>query len=184
METKTVQINIPVPPAPLLEQAVGYRNYHGARFLAVWWEPCGDEVMVSDGLTAFTGLWAGYLAYIRHPRIQPQLEHFNLGASDCPSDFHLVIDLTNRLALIASPAESEKLLISQWPGRATQSVPLSISADDLQTWLADLQEQLTQFPSHSELMAQIAEDEKHIAALEQWLDNLKDIETQTQGETL
>ena len=50
MENLMLQLNIPVPPAPLLEQAMGYQNYRNAHFLALWWEPCGDEVMVSDGL--------------------------------------------------------------------------------------------------------------------------------------
>ena len=58
MEKQMTQRNIPVPPAPVLELAVGYRNYRGACYLALWWacarasgpgELCGDEAMVCDG---------------------------------------------------------------------------------------------------------------------------------------
>ena len=55
MQNQMTVLPIPVPPAPILEQAVGYQNDRHARFLALWWEPCGDEVMVSDGFVTFTG---------------------------------------------------------------------------------------------------------------------------------
>jgi hypothetical protein len=90
------QLNIPIPPAPILEQAVGYQNSRNARYLALWWEPCGDEAMVSDGLVTFTGLWPGYLAFVQHPTVHPHLVAYNLVSSEYPADFHLVIDLEER----------------------------------------------------------------------------------------
>ena len=76
------RLKIPVPPAPILEQAVGYRNARDARFLALWWEPCGDEAMVSDGFETFTGNWRGYQAYVLHKSVISQLKAYNLGSSD------------------------------------------------------------------------------------------------------
>jgi hypothetical protein len=61
MNPKLNPMDIPVPPAPILERAVGYQNNRDARYLALWWELAGDEAMVSDGLVTFTGHWAGYL---------------------------------------------------------------------------------------------------------------------------
>ena len=87
METQMTQLNIPVPPAPVLEQAVGYRNYRGARYLALWWAPCGDEAMVSDGLVTFTGLWPGYLAYVQHRAVHPQVAAYHLGSSEDPAEY-------------------------------------------------------------------------------------------------
>ncbi|HMN13796.1 MAG TPA: hypothetical protein PKD55_15900, partial [Bellilinea sp.] len=49
-----IPLSIPVPPAPLLEQAVGYPRGEGARYLALLWEACGDEGMVSDRYISFT----------------------------------------------------------------------------------------------------------------------------------
>ena len=91
---------IPVPPSPVLEQAVGYENNKGARYLALWWEPGGDEAMVSDGYVTFTGHWPGYLAYVHHPSVYPYLVTYNLGSSDDLAEYRLVIDLQERQAFV------------------------------------------------------------------------------------
>jgi hypothetical protein len=145
MEKQKTQLKIPVPPVPILEQAVGYRNYLNARFLALWWEPCGDEAMVPDGLMTFTGLWPGYLAYMQHRAVHPQLVAYNLGLSENPAEYHLVIDLEERLAFIAPGKEAERLLTSQWGN--PQEKPVAISSEEMEKWLADLSEQLSHFPS-------------------------------------
>ncbi len=81
MNTKLIPLDIPVPPAPILEQALGYPDENGARFLALWWDPAGDEAMISDGAVTATGIWAGYLAYIHHKSVYPSLSSYILGAS-------------------------------------------------------------------------------------------------------
>jgi len=62
-----------------LEQAVRYTNTRGARYLTLWWEPAGDEAMVSDGFVSFTGHWPGYLAFIHHKYVYSHLAIYNLG---------------------------------------------------------------------------------------------------------
>lgn len=168
MEKQLTQLNIPVPPAPILEQAVGYRNYRNARFLALWWEPCGDEAMVSDGLVTFTGLWPGYLAYVQHRSVHFQLVAYNLGSSEDPAEYRLVIDLENRQAFIAPCKDAEGLLTSQWG--TSREKPVAISSEEMEKWLADLSEQLSHFPSMDELLSQMAEDQKHVETLQYWLD--------------
>lgn len=178
MKMQMTPIDIPVPPAPLLEQAVGYRNYRKAHYLALWWDPCGDEAMVSDGLLTFTGLWSGYLAFVQHGAVHLHLAAYNLGSSENSADFHLVIDLDERRAFISPSKEADHLLATQWQ-RATdgvcplsaQEVSLSLSSTDMEKWLEGLEQQLLHFPSMAELLSQIAEDEKCVAALEQWLDD-------------
>lgn len=191
MNNQMLQLNIPVPPAPLLEQALGYLNYRNARFLALWWEPCGDEVMVSDGLVTYTGLWSGYLAYVQHSVIHPHLVTYNLGSSDRPADHHLLIDLADRQAFIGTGEATDKLLTTQWQKEAIgdfqpaeQENFISLTPQNLEKWIADMGQQLKHFPSMSELISQIAEDEKCVASLEQWLDEqvLKPF-NQKQGET-
>jgi len=169
METQMTQLNIPVPPAPVLEQAVGYRNYRGARYLALWWEPCGDETMVSDGLVTLTGHWPGYLAYLQHRTVHPQLAAYNLGSSEDPAEYRLVIDLDQRLAFIAPCREAERLVTSQWGN--PQEKPVTISPAEMETWLADLTEQLSHFPSMDELLSQMTEDQKQVETLQHWLDD-------------
>jgi len=168
METQMTQLKIPVPPAPVLEQAVGYRNYRSARYLALWWEPCGDEAMVSDGFVTFTGLWPGYLAFVQHRAVHPKVAAYNLGSSEEPAEYRLVIDLDERLAFIAPCREAERLVTSQWGN--PQEKPVTISPAEMETWLADLAEQLSHFPSMDELLSQMAEDQKHVETLQHWLD--------------
>jgi hypothetical protein len=168
METQMTQLKIPVPPAPVLEQAVGYRNYRGARYLALWWEHCGDEAMVSDGLVTFTGLWPGYLAFVQHQAVHPQVAAYYLGSSEELAEYRLVIDLDERLAFIAPCREAERLVTSQWGN--PQEKPVTISPAEMETWLADLTEQLSHFPSMDELLSQMAEDQKHVETLQHWLD--------------
>jgi len=171
MENQMIQLNIPVPPAPLLEQAVGYRNCRNARYLALWWEPCGDEAMVSDGLVTFTCLWPGYLAFVQHDTVHPHLADYNLGSSECPANFHLVIDLAERRAFISPCRQADRLLATQWQKAAEQEKPLTLSSEEMEQWMENLEQQLSHFPSMDELMSQIAEDQKCVVALEQWLDS-------------
>ena len=170
MEKQMTQLNIPVPPVPILEQAVGYRNERHARFLALWWEPCGDEAMVSDGFVTFTGHWPGYLAYVQHRAVHPQLAAYNLGSSEESAEYHLIIDLQKRQAYIAPWKKAESILASQWQGATAQEKPVTISSEEMEKWLADLSEQLFHFPGMDELLSQMAEDQKHVVMLRQWLD--------------
>ncbi len=168
MEKQLIELNILVPPAPVLEQAVGYQNYRKARYFALWWEPCGDEAMVSDGFVTFTGLWSGYLAYVQHHHVHPRLTAFNLGSSEESAEYRLIFDLEERRAYIATCREAENLLTSQWGN--LQEKPVTISQTEMEKLLADLTEQLSHFPSMDELLSQMAEDQQNVKTLLQWLD--------------
>jgi hypothetical protein len=170
MEKQLTQLNIPVPPAPILEQAVGYRNERHARFLALWWEPCGDEAMVSDGFITFTGHWPGYLAYVQHRSVYAHLAAYNLGSSEEPAEFRLVIDLQDRQAFIAPGKEAERLLISQWQRGPVMEKPFSFSSEDLEKWVEGFIGQHP-IPSMEELMRRMDEDKNWVATLQRWLDD-------------
>lgn len=114
-----IKVSIPVPPTPILENALGYKGQ--ARWIATYWEPGGDEAMVSDGRISFTGNYEGYLLYYRH--CQFRLCDFNLGSSDDVADDWLVIDLYQREAFIAPRKEARAILTDQWP--KTEIVRLS-----------------------------------------------------------
>jgi len=127
--------------------------------------------MVSDGLVTFTGLWPGYLAYVQHKSVHPHLTDFNLGSSECPADYHLIIDLVERQAFVAPCKVADCFQVTQWNQGEKQEKPLSLSSEEMENWVEELEQQLLHFPSMDELMAQIAEDEKLVAALENWLDD-------------
>jgi len=119
-------LNIPVPPQ--LEAAV---EYHGeARFFAIFWQPAGDEAMVSDGRVTHDGCWWGYQAYVDHPLIALALAgcRYDLGSSEETATHWLVtpalattrkcgasVDRETRTASITPVQEAEQFLGAQHP---------------------------------------------------------------------
>ena len=167
MQPQMALLSIPVPPAPVLEQAVGYKNERDVRYLSLWWEPCGDEVMASDGFVTFTGNWSGYLAYVHHKKIYPYLKLYNLGSSDDPAEYHLVVDLQERKVYAARCTEAEMVLAEQWA--IAQAEPALVSVGYLDDLLPCMVEQTQSLPSMDEIMHQMDEDYKAVRALTHWL---------------
>lgn len=74
--------------------AFGYR--HGRRFVALYWEPCGDEACFNDGEYYACGMadnWF-FLRFIRQPEVRQWLvgNELNLGNSDESAQHWLVAD--------------------------------------------------------------------------------------------
>ena len=80
--------------------AFGYR--YGRRFVALYWEPCGDEAAYDDGVSSAIGMsdnWL-FLGFIRQPEVRHWLDQndIDLGSSDESGTHWLVADtLTNDL---------------------------------------------------------------------------------------
>lgn len=166
-----IQLSIPVPPAPLLERAVGYQRETEGRFMSLWWEPCGDETMVSDGLVSFTGSWPGYLTYVQHPRVYPHLAAYNLGSSEGEAEYHMVIDRQKGKAYILPARHADRLLSMQWELGEQQEIPQVLSLQDLEAVLQKIAQEW-RTPSTAEVMARMKEDEADVQALRDWLDHL------------
>lgn len=76
--------------------AFGYPG--GRRFLALYWEPCGDEASWDDGISSAVGMsdnWL-YLDFIRQPHVRQWIDDngLNLGNSDESATHWLVADST------------------------------------------------------------------------------------------
>lgn len=74
--------------------AFGYR--YARRFVALYWEPCGDESCYEDGVSSACGMtdnWL-YLDFIRQPQVRGWLDAngLNLGNSDESATHWLVAD--------------------------------------------------------------------------------------------
>ena len=70
----------------------------GRRFVALYWEPCGDEACFDDGESYACGMadnWL-YLRFIRQPEVRRWLDEMglNLGNSDEPATHWLIADAT------------------------------------------------------------------------------------------
>jgi len=169
MDFQMSRLCIPIPPASILERAVGYQNQHNAHYLALWWEPCGDEVMVSDGIVSFTGHWPGYLAYVQHPLVAPALVTYNLGLSEDFATHRLLIDLDTRQAYVVLTAEAERILSSQWECQP-RNPPVTLFMEDLEPLLSEWARSLQADVSMKAVMSRMAEDQKAVDTLRAWMD--------------
>lgn len=159
-----IPLAIPVPPDPLLEQAVGYTR--NARYFATWWQPEGDEAMVSDGIVTATGQWIGYLAFVEHSRVYPELSKYELGASDCNAQYWLVIDREEHKAYVTSPMDAQKFLTSQWPEEAITLDPAQMDQlfEALDRWFAEDRQATV-----GDVLAWMETNRIAVAALQAWL---------------
>ncbi len=161
-----IELKIPVPPARLLERAVGYTRDAGARYLALWWTALGDEVMVSDGFVTFTGNWQGYLAYVHYHTIYPTLRRFELGSSEEEARDRLVIDLLERKAWLGAILETEHFLASQWKKEAERNTLTAY--EDLEFLIRCFLDRPE--PSQEDVLRRMAEDRQAVEELRLWLD--------------
>ena len=74
--------------------AFGYS--YGRRFVALYWEPCGDEACYDDGQNYACGMvdnWL-YLDFVHQPQVSEWLSAhgINLGSSDEPAQHWIVTD--------------------------------------------------------------------------------------------
>ncbi len=162
------EIRVPVPPEPLLEDAVGYCNSSHTKYLRMWWERCGDEAMISDGRMTMTGYYEGYLAYIRHSSVN--LTGYKLGDSDNEAQNCLIIDLFERKAFIAPKKISEKLLSEQWSKSPAVNTVLSMTHEDVVKRIQEMLDSLESTATFEGLMAGIEESEHYVFLREEWLD--------------
>lgn len=169
MDFQMSRLRIPVPPAPILERAVGYQNQKNARYLSLSWEPCGDEVMVSDGIVSFTGHWPGYLAYVQYPLVALALFNYNLGSSEDFATHRLLIDLDLRQAFVVLAAESERILSSQWEQKP-RNPPVTLFMEDLEPLLREWASSLQADVSTEAVVNRMAEDQKAVDTLRAWMD--------------
>ena len=140
---------LPIPVPLSLEKALGYSGKN--RYLALWWEPAGDEAVWDDGQTSTDACWQAFLAYVHHPVVEPALRPYDLGSSDGPGQHRLLLDLIERRTYIGTTAEVSRFLHA--------AVPLpSVSLETLNDLLAQL---------HRELAEPIREASRQTPSLEE-----------------
>ena len=177
---------LPLPVPPTLETALGYEagpGDHAPRYFALYWMPGGDEAMLEDGQSAYTGHWPAHLAFIEHPTVAPHLRPYFLGDSETPPKHWLIIDRHARTASIAPAKQAYRFLQDQHLASFEESDPwqaltpteqaqvLTNIRTALRTSLAHYQP-----PALETVLEQMAAEERHTAEMVAWLD--------AQGETL
>ena len=156
------QLNVPVPP--MLAKAMGYRGE--ARFVSFQWTPYGDEADYSDGRGS--GDWQGFLAFIHHPAVSPQLKGYDLGSSDSEATHALILDQEQQILFIAPAREAEKFLSEQWP----KEPPIRMSTEEYSPLVMKALKNVKppKDVSIKEIQRRIDEQYALVEELQQWLD--------------
>ena len=171
MKPKMIRLCIPVPPEPILERAVRYQNDEGSRYLALWWEPADNDVLISDGSMITAGFWEGYLAYIHHKAVYPHLASYNLGSSDDSAKYNLLVDLIERKAYLALCRDAERIMEENWRLVAEDIEKMTFSAEDMEALIRAFEEDLQEPPEDDELPPSMEEEHQAVMELTRWLDD-------------
>ena len=151
------------PLWPRLPLALGYSG--GARWVAFY--VSGDKVHYHDGSGFGIGDTGLFLAYKRHPLIEPSLAGVHLGSADEEPRTWLLVDQVERLLYLAAPEEARKLLAEQWP-RYTKA--LEYTPEELARLLADLEETAPPPDWAERLDEALRESRANYRLMQQWLD--------------
>lgn len=157
---------LPIPVPPQLEEAVGYPG--DARYFALYWTPSGDEVVFDDGRGAGVGHGPGFLAFVRHPAVAPELTAYNFGSADADADHWLILDRQGRLIFAAPAGEARPFLRGQWP----ETEPVMLSQEELTALCAAFRRQVeaTFTPSCEEFTASMRRQQQVEGEMLRWLD--------------
>jgi hypothetical protein len=104
-------VRLPLPCPPQLIELSGYTG--GARLVALWWSPLGDELMICDGALTETGRWRGWLCFCGHPLARLFLEPYRLGDSDDEGEHQLLVDRYLGTLDVGLARDIEQLLATQ-----------------------------------------------------------------------
>lgn len=109
---------------PEFWRALGYTGE--ARYVACYWEQCGDEAAWADGRESLVGaFWPAYKALFDHNWSPGHPYHWLMGASDMPALFWLLIDRETADGwIVPAGGEADEILASQWP-------PVEAEAEDV-----------------------------------------------------
>jgi hypothetical protein len=162
-----IPLPIPVPPADLLEPAIGWSG-GDARWLSICWTCCGDCPWMEDGRSSMTGHAWGLLAWWRHPSVAPVLRDLDLGSSERDGSQRLLLAVEQRRVFAATTEEARRIVREQWPPEE----PVEMSADECERLVRQVSEAILNrpLPNADELMRRMAEQSRVVADMIRWLD--------------
>ncbi len=105
--------------------ALGYEG--DARYVAVYWEACGDEAAWCDGRSSFVGAdWPAYVKLIDRNFPMGHPARWLLGGSDAPATMWLVVDRRTEWGWLAPADEAWAVLRMQHPESELPAVTMTV----------------------------------------------------------
>jgi len=142
---------IPVKLPWSFEDALGYPR--GFRWVAFFWEPCGDEAMFDDGYCSADGNWWGFLQFTRHPSVKPWLAGYDLGSSEDEAVHWLLCDLESRDIFVGERTEVKAFLINEVRKYVPEGAPVEskvyIAPEEIGDLLTKIRDEMRQVPAPS-----------------------------------
>lgn len=158
---------IPVKLPWSFEDALGYPR--GFRWVAFFWEPCGDEAMYDDGYCSTDCNWWGFLKFIHHPSVKPFLIDYDLGSSEDEAKHWLLCDLERREVSVGERAEVKSFLVNEVKkympaGKLPAESKVALSHKEIEELLTKIREDMKQVPvpSIAEIQEKIKRDQEAV----------------------
>lgn len=166
MSKTTIFMPLPVKLPWSFEKALGYPR--GFRWVAFFWEPCGDEVIFDDGFCSADGNPWGFLQFTSHPKIKPWLNGYNIGSSEDAATHWILCDLQDREIFVGERKETRAFLLDEvrkYAPHITKPVtPIEISPEKFEELLKNIRENMsrTPVPSAEEIMEKMRRDKEAV----------------------
>ncbi|MFH0801912.1 MAG: hypothetical protein V2A78_05935 [bacterium] len=161
---------IPVKLPWSFEDALGYPR--GFRWVAFFWEPCGDEAIYDDGYCSTDCNWWGFLQFTRHPSVRPWLNSCDLGSSEDEATHWLLCDLESRDIFVGERAEVKEFLVNEVKKyvpeeRLPAESRVKISPEEMAELLIKIREELQEVPAPSiaEIQEKMRRDKEAVEKL-------------------
>jgi hypothetical protein len=165
-------LDVPVPP--MLEAAIGVGYDRATRFVAFYWTPAGDEIMIDDGAVRYDGDWRAWLTFTHDPVIVQALAAYDFGSSNGEAVHWLVLDRRERHLYAVPVVEAQQWLRDQHPRRALHELPAVTGAQvlGLLGQIIEPGQEQVQHIDQQAVLRRIAEQDARVTALAGWLKSL------------
>lgn len=157
---------VPVKLPWSFENALGYPR--GFRWVAFFWQPCGDEAMFDDGYCSADGNPWGFYQFVHHPSVMPWLTDYNLGSSEDAATHWLLCDLERREAFVGDREEVKDTLFNEVkkyaPHLTGPVAPIEIPPEEFSELLTKIHENMRQVPvpSVAEIQEKMRRDKEAV----------------------
>ncbi len=159
-------IELPLALPPALCHAAGYDG--GARYLAMWWTPLGDELLLADGEVTFTGWWPAWTTLVGHPLGRVILSPYELGSSDSDATHWLLADRFQDTLHVGLALDVRQLLATQ-PSELAAAVEI-LGADHVQQLIQTHLSAPATPADPREVQRQLERSRRLVGELAAWLD--------------